>query len=79
VGDEVTVVQVIGEKTPLRIWISLSLRGSEDLTRKYWRNALAAGSTVLDLTGALDQEPGVLVRAPWLNEGNGLAPVRPIC
>jgi aspartate-semialdehyde dehydrogenase len=27
---------------------------------------LRAGSTVLDLTGALDQEPGVLVRAPWL-------------
>jgi aspartate-semialdehyde dehydrogenase len=27
---------------------------------------LRAGSTVLDLSGALDQEPGVLVRAPWL-------------
>jgi hypothetical protein len=28
--------------------------------------ALRAGSTVLDLSGALDQETGVLVRAPWL-------------
>ena len=27
---------------------------------------LRAGSTVLDLSGALDQETGVLMRAPWL-------------
>jgi aspartate-semialdehyde dehydrogenase len=40
--------------------------GAEELTRKYWREALRAGSTVLDLSGALDQETGVLVRAPWL-------------
>jgi aspartate-semialdehyde dehydrogenase len=32
----------------------------------HWREALRAGSTVLDLSGALDQETGVLVRAPWL-------------
>ena len=40
--------------------------GTEDLTRKHWRQALRSGSTVLDLSGALDQETGVLVRAPWL-------------
>ena len=38
--------------------------GTESLTRKHWREALRAGSTVLDLTGALDQETGVLVRSP---------------
>ncbi len=27
---------------------------------------MRSGSTVLDLSGALDQETGVLVRAPWL-------------
>ena len=27
---------------------------------------MRSGSTVLDLSGALDQEAGVLVRAPWL-------------
>ena len=36
------------------------------MTRRHWREALRAGSTVLDLSGALDQENGVLVRAPWL-------------
>jgi aspartate-semialdehyde dehydrogenase len=46
--------------------------GPEALTRKHWREALRAGSTVLDLSGALDQEAGVLVRAPWLGAA-GLA------
>ena len=36
------------------------------MTRKHWRQALRAGCTVLDLSGALDQEAGVLVRAPWI-------------
>jgi aspartate-semialdehyde dehydrogenase len=67
VGDEVTVVQVIGpgsfEETDFTFFA-----GPEGMTRKFWRNALAAGSTVLDLSGALDQEPGVLVRAPWLGD-----------
>src|ERR1019366_3907116 len=63
VGDEVTVVQAIGPNSFEDIDFTF-LAGSEDLTRKYWRTALAAGSTVLDLTGALDEEPGVLVRAP---------------
>ena len=69
VGDEVTVVQVIGEHSFEEIDFTF-FAGSEEMTRKYWRNALAAGSTVLDLTGALDEEPGVLVRAPWISSGD---------
>ena len=65
VGDEVTFVQAIGEEAFERADFSFFC-GSEDLTRKYWRQALRAGSSVLDLSGALDQEAGVLVRAPWL-------------
>ncbi len=69
VGDEVTVVQAIGPHSFEDIDFTF-FAGSEALTRKYWRDALAAGSTVLDLSGALDDEPGVLVRAPWL--GNSI-------
>jgi aspartate-semialdehyde dehydrogenase len=65
VGDEVTIVQAINadsfEKADFTFFA-----GPEALTRKHWRTALRAGSTVLDLSGALDREPGVLVRAPWL-------------
>ena len=65
VGDEVTFVQPIAadafEKTDFTFFC-----GAADLTRKHWKQALTAGSTVLDLSGALDQETGVLVRAPWI-------------
>ncbi len=65
VGDEVTFIQAIGadsfDRTDFTFFV-----GNESLTRKHWRAALRAGSTVLDLSGALDQEAGVLVRAPWL-------------
>jgi len=65
VGDEITFVQAIAPDTFDHIDFTFFC-GSEDLTRKHWRAALRAGSTVLDLSGALDQEAGVLVRAPWL-------------
>jgi aspartate-semialdehyde dehydrogenase len=65
VGDEITFVQAIGPDAFDRIDFTFFC-GSEDLTRKHWRDALRAGSTVLDLSGALDQEAGVVVRAPLL-------------
>lgn len=65
VGDEVTVVQAIGEDAFERVDFTFFC-GTEDQTRRHWRQALRSGSTVLDMTGALDQETGVLVCAPWL-------------
>jgi aspartate-semialdehyde dehydrogenase len=65
VGDEVTFVQAIAPDAFERVDFTFFC-GSENLTREHWREALRAGSTVLDLSGALDQETGVLIRAPWL-------------
>lgn len=65
VGDEVTFIQAIRQDTFEHVDFTFFC-GSEVLTRLHWRDALRAGSTVLDLSGALDQENGVLVRAPWL-------------
>jgi len=65
VGDEVTFIQALGAEAFERADFTFFC-GSEDLTRRHWRQALRAGSSVLDLSGALDQETGVLVRAPWL-------------
>jgi len=65
VGDEVTFVQPIAadafEKTDFTFFC-----GSVELTRNHWKEALTAGSSVIDLSGALDEETGVLVRAPWI-------------
>jgi aspartate-semialdehyde dehydrogenase len=66
VGDEVTFVQAIAPDSFNHVDFTFFC-GSEELTRKHWRSALRAGSTVLDLSGALDQETGVVVRAPWLD------------
>ncbi len=65
VGDEITFIQSISVGAFDHADFAFFC-GSEILTLRHWRQALAAGSTVLDLSGALDQETGVLVRAPWL-------------
>jgi aspartate-semialdehyde dehydrogenase len=65
VGDEATFLQFITPDAFDHVDFTFFC-GTEELTRKHWRDALRAGSTVLDLSGALDQEAGVLVRAPWL-------------
>ncbi len=72
VGDEITFVQPIGPDEFEKVDFTFFC-GSEVMTRRYWKDALRSGSTVLDLSGALDQEPGVLVRAPWLGSGPGTA------
>ena len=64
-GDEITFVQPISPDAFERVDFTFFC-GTEALTRKYWREALRAGSTVLDLSGALDMETGVLVRSPWV-------------
>ncbi|MFP5277070.1 MAG: Asd/ArgC dimerization domain-containing protein [Acidobacteriota bacterium] len=65
VGDEATFIQAV-EQDAFEHADFTFFCGSEALTRRHWHDALRAGSTVLDLSGALDQENGVLVRAPWL-------------
>jgi aspartate-semialdehyde dehydrogenase len=65
VGDEVTFIQAISADAFDNADFTFFC-GTENLTRRHWRQALRAGSTVLDMTGALDQETGVIVRAPWL-------------
>ena len=72
VGDEVTFVQAFEPDSFEKMDFTFFC-GSEPLTRLYWQNALRGGSTVLDLSGALEGEAGVLVRAAWLGGGAGPA------
>jgi aspartate-semialdehyde dehydrogenase len=66
VGDEITFIQSLNADAFERADFTFFC-GTENLTRAHWRNALRAGSTVIDLSGALDAENGVLIRAPWLS------------
>src|SRR5579859_7838624 len=65
-GDEITFVQPISTDAFEHVDFTFFC-GTEAMTQKYWREALRAGSTVLDLSGALDSETGVLVRSPWIS------------
>lgn len=65
VGDEATFIQAMTSDAFEHVDFTFFC-GSEDLTRRHWHQALRAGSTIFDLSGALDQETGVLIRTPWL-------------
>jgi aspartate-semialdehyde dehydrogenase len=70
VGDEITFVQAIEPDAFEHIDFTFFC-GSEGLTLRHWRKALRAGSTVIDLSGAVEREEGVLVRAPWVESAVG--------
>jgi aspartate-semialdehyde dehydrogenase len=68
VGDEVTFIQRI-EPSAFDGVDFVFFAGSQDVTRKHWQAALKAGGSIIDLSYALEGEPGVLVEAPWVEEG----------
>ncbi|MFZ0661315.1 MAG: Asd/ArgC dimerization domain-containing protein [Acidobacteriaceae bacterium] len=67
VGDEVTFIQRI-EQSAFDGMDFAFFAGSEAVTRKHWKAAQKAGASIVDLSYALESEPGVVVRAPWLDE-----------
>lgn len=70
VADEVTFIQRI-EPSSFRGVDFVFFAGDEALTKKHWAAAHRAGASVVDLSGALEGQPGVLVRAPWVEEELG--------
>jgi aspartate-semialdehyde dehydrogenase len=67
VGDELTFIQRI-EPSAFEGEDFVFFTGSQDVTRKHWKGAQKAGASIIDMSYALEGEPGVLVRAPWLDE-----------
>lgn len=51
--------------------------GSAGVTQRHWQSARRAGVSIIDMTYALEREPGVLVRAPWVMEALGAGGVGP--
>ena len=67
VGDEVTFIQRI-EPGSFDRTDFVFFAGDQQLTLKHWQKASRAGASIVDLSGALEGQPGVLVRAPWVDE-----------
>jgi aspartate-semialdehyde dehydrogenase len=71
VADEVTFIQRI-EPSAFVGMDFVFFTCEPAVTRKHWKAAQKAGASVIDLSGALEGEPGVLVLAPWVREGRPL-------
>ena len=67
VGDEVTFVQRIDPASFQRADF-VFFAGSEESTRRHWKTAQQAGASIVDMTAGIENEPGVLLRAPWVQE-----------
>lgn len=73
VGDEATVIQIVDPRSFERADF-VFFTGDEANTLKHWKAAARSGASILDLTYALEGEPDVLVRSPWVREElNGLS------
>lgn len=73
VGDEVSFIQKIRaeqfEKVDFTFFAS-----DQESTRKSWKLARDAGSTIVDLSYALEDAPGAVIRSPWLERQLGVVP-----
>jgi aspartate-semialdehyde dehydrogenase len=70
VGDEVTFIQSVRTEQFQSIDFTF-FSGDGDSTRKYWKVARDAGSTIIDLSYALEGEPDAAVRSPWIERQLG--------
>ena len=67
-GDEPVLIQPLSADALDRCDI-VFFAGSAETTREYWRRASGESATIVDLSGALEHEPGFSVRCPWLPGG----------
>jgi len=70
VQDEVAVVQPVG-RDELATMDFTFFASDQDFTRRNWKLAREAGSAIVDMSYALENESNVPVRAPWVERELG--------
>jgi len=65
VGEEMNFIQSVRAEQFQAIDFTF-FASDPDCTRKTWKTASKAGSAIVDLSYALEDEPGVAVRSPWI-------------
>ena len=75
VGDEVSFIQSVRSEQFEKVDFTF-FACDQECTRQNWKKALAAGSALVDLSYALEDEPGAEVKSPWIQRllGQMLAP-----
>ncbi|MGA7159251.1 MAG: Asd/ArgC dimerization domain-containing protein [Acidobacteriaceae bacterium] len=67
-GDEALVIQPVSRDSFSGIDV-VFFAGEPSTALEYWKPARAAGASIVDLTGALTAQPGLLVRSPLIEGG----------
>jgi aspartate-semialdehyde dehydrogenase len=65
-GDEASFIQAIDAESFAGVDF-VFFAGDDEKTGQYWKTARQAGASIVDMTGALEAELGVIVRAPWVS------------
>ncbi len=67
VGDELTIIQRI-EPDAFDHVDYVFFTSDQEATRKHWQAAVHSHASLIDLSGALEDQPGVLVLSPWVRD-----------
>jgi len=70
VKDEITFIQNVRAEQFEHVDFTFFASDAE-CTRRNWKQALKSGSAIVDLSYALEDEPGAVLRAPWLERQLG--------
>ena len=73
VGDEVSFIQSVRAQEFDKVDFTF-FACDQDCTRKNWKTGRDAGSAIVDLSYALEDEPGAVVRSPWVERQLGQVP-----
>ena len=73
VGEEPTFIQSVLPEHLENVDFAF-FASDENYTRDTWKLARDAGSDIIDLSYALENQPGVLLRAPWIERELGATP-----
>jgi aspartate-semialdehyde dehydrogenase len=69
-GDEINFIQSVRSEQFTGVDFTFFTSDAES-TRKNWKRARDAGSAIIDLSGALEDEPGATVRSVWVERERG--------
>src|SRR5215471_7086697 len=73
-GDEISFIQSVRAEQFDHVDFTF-FAADQDCTRKTWKRARDSGSAIIDLSGALENEPGASIRSLWVERERGqLAP-----
>jgi len=72
-GDEVTFIQRVRSEQFEHLDFTF-FASDQNSTRKSWKTARDAGSAIVDLSYALEEEPSSAIRSPWIERQLGQTP-----